>query len=174
MTLSSEQDTIQSNLQPPNNEGVHDEKHRPPILRSLSHTITSTDVTYPEGGREAWSVVFGAFCGICASIGIYNSCGIFEAYMTAELLSHESKSSVGWIFGIYAFVTWFFGVQIGPTFDAIGPTALMVAGTVCTLGGIFALSACTGQSVSRTRLHPKQHLSFPVIIGELALSFMHC
>jgi hypothetical protein len=86
--------------------------------------------------------------------------------MSAELLPHESKSSVGWIFGIYAFVTWFLGVQIGPTFDAMGPTALMAAGTVCTLGGIFALSACTGKSVSRTRLHPKQHLSFLVIIGE--------
>jgi hypothetical protein len=166
MTSSSEQDTLQSNPQPPNNKGVHDEKNHPPILRSLSHTITSTDVTYPEGGRAAWSVVFSAFCGICASIGIYNSSGILEAYMSAELLPLESKSSVGWIFGIYAFVTWFLGVQIGPTFDAMGPTALMAAGTVCTLGGMFALSACTGKSVSRTRFHPKQHLSFLVIIRE--------
>lgn len=106
--------------------------------------LNSPEVTYPEGGRAAWSVVLCAFSGICASIGIYNSTGIFEAYMSSQLLPHESKSSVGWIFGIYAFVTWFLGVQIGPTFDAVGPTGLMVAGSTCTLCGIFALSACTG------------------------------
>lgn len=106
--------------------------------------LITPEVTYPEGGRAAWSVVLGAFSGITASIGIYNSTGIFEVYMSSQLLPHESKSSVGWIFGIYAFVTWFLGVQIGPTFDAVGPTELMVAGSMCTLCGIFALSACTG------------------------------
>ena len=85
--------------------------------------------------------------------------------MSGELLPHESKSSVGWIFGIYAFVTWFFGVQIGPTFDAMGPTALMTAGSVCTLAGIFALSACTGKSDLCTRFYIDQHLLLIVIIA---------
>jgi hypothetical protein len=143
MAPSSEESALQNDPHPYDTERIPNEK--PPILRSLSHTKPNTDITYPEGGRAAWSVVFGAFCGICSSIGIYNSSGIFEAYMSAELLPQESKSSVGWIFGIYAFVTWFLGVQIGPTFDAMGPKALMAAGTICTLGGVFALSACTGE-----------------------------
>ncbi|KAL8692119.1 MAG: hypothetical protein Q9218_002787 [Villophora microphyllina] len=103
------------------------------------------ETTYPEGGFQAWLVVLGAFCGTAASIGLYNTSGMFEAYMSTQLLPNESTSKVGWIFGIYAFVTWFLGVQVGPTFDAMGPTKLMLAGSVCTLGGILALSACTGE-----------------------------
>ena len=106
--------------------------------------------TYPEGGFQAWLVVLGAFCGTASSIGLYNTSGLFEAYMATQLLPNESSSKVGWIFGIYAFVTWFLGVQVGPTFDAMGPTMLMIAGSICTLGGILALSACTGESLPST------------------------
>ncbi|KAL9632182.1 MAG: hypothetical protein Q9164_005482 [Protoblastenia rupestris] len=109
------------------------------------------ETTYPEGGFQAWLVVLGAFCGTAASIGLYNTSGLFEAYMSTQLLPNESTSKVGWIFGIYAFVTWFLGVQVGPTFDAMGPTRLMLAGSVCTLGGILALSACTGDWTSFLR-----------------------
>ena len=108
------------------------------------------ETSYPEGGFRAWLVVLGAFCGTASSIGLYNTSGLFEAYMSTQLLPNESTSKVGWIFGIYAFVTWFLGVQIGPTFDAMGPTMLMIAGSICTVGGILALSACTGESCLST------------------------
>ena len=36
-----------------------------------------------------------------------------------------------------AFVNWFCGVQVGPTFNAMGPRALIIAGAICTLIGIF-------------------------------------
>ena len=117
----------------------------PPNEGGYSRSIKQ-EISYPEGGFQAWLVVLGAFCGTAASIGLYNTSGLFEAYMATQLLPNESTSKVGWIFGIYAFVTWFLGVQIGPTFDAMGPTMLMIAGSICTLGGILALSACTGES----------------------------
>jgi hypothetical protein len=31
------------------------------------------DVSYPEGGFQAWLVVFGSFCGITAAFGFMNS-----------------------------------------------------------------------------------------------------
>jgi hypothetical protein len=31
------------------------------------------EVTYPEGGLKAWSVVFGSFCGMLAVFGFMNS-----------------------------------------------------------------------------------------------------
>jgi MFS family permease len=101
--------------------------------------------TYPEGGRDAWLVVLGAWCGLTASIGIYNTAGVLQVIVSKVLLPDESPSNIGWIFSIYAFITWLFGVQVGPTFDAMGPRALIVAGTVCTLVGVFALSVCTGR-----------------------------
>ncbi|KAB8243566.1 major facilitator superfamily domain-containing protein [Aspergillus flavus] len=125
-------------------------------LVDVSHTIderqetlvdnelsSSTKVTYPEGGRDAWLVVLGAWCGLIASLGIYNTAGVFEVVVSKVLLPEYSQSTIGWIFSVYAFVNWVCGVQVGPTFDAMGPRSLIIAGTVCTLIGIFALSVCT-------------------------------
>ncbi|OKL61824.1 hypothetical protein UA08_02489 [Talaromyces atroroseus] len=104
---------------------------------------TRCTASYPEGGRDAWLVVLGAWCGLTASLGIYNTTGVFEVVISKVLLPEDGSSTLGWMFSIYAFVTWICGVQIGPTFDAMGPRALIVAGSVCTLVGMFALSVCT-------------------------------
>ncbi|PYI10697.1 MFS general substrate transporter [Aspergillus sclerotiicarbonarius CBS 121057] len=106
-------------------------------------TAVDTEITYPEGGRDAWLVVFGAWCGLTASLGIYNTVGVFEAVVSNVVLPNDAPSTLGWIFSVYAFVNWVCGVQIGPTFDAMGPRALIMAGTICMLAGIFALSVCT-------------------------------
>lgn len=107
--------------------------------------LLEPQTSYPEGGHKAWLVVFGAFCSLTASLGLYNSTGVFEAYISRKILADESSSNIGWIFGIYSFVTWACGVQIGPTFDASGPRGLMVAGSICTLASVFTLSLCTGK-----------------------------
>ena len=120
-----------------------------PDPSSHPSTVKETNpITYPEGGRQAWSVVIGAWCGLTASIGIYNTTGVFEVIISQSILPDTSPSKLGWIFSIYAFVVWIFGVQVGPTFDVMGPTALIVAGSICTLVGMFALSFSTGKSGS--------------------------
>ncbi|KAJ5446205.1 Major facilitator superfamily domain general substrate transporter [Penicillium cf. griseofulvum] len=120
------------------------------VEKSMPHLPTTPDlapldidITYPEGGRDAWMVVLGAWCGLTSSLGIYNTCGVFEVVISKVILPEVSSSTIGWIFSVYAFVNWVCGVQIGPTFDAMGPRALMVAGTICTLVGIFTLSVST-------------------------------
>lgn len=115
------------------------------------------EVTYPEGGRDAWLVVLGAWCGLTSSLGIYNTTGAFEVVMSKVILPETSSATIGWIFSVYAFVNWVCGVQIGPTFDAMGPRILMTAGTICTLIGMFALSVCTGESFS---LPSRYHTEF--------------
>lgn len=94
----------------------------------------------------------GAWCGLTASLGIYNTSGVFEVVVSKVILPEESPSTPGWIFSIYAFVNWFCGVQVGSTFDFMGPRALIIAGSVCTLIGVvsisvcvFSLSVCTGK-----------------------------
>ncbi|KAK6814206.1 hypothetical protein RU639_009956 [Aspergillus parasiticus] len=139
-------------------------------LMDVSHTIdekqetlvdnelySPTKVTYPEGGRDAWLVVLGAWCGLTASLGIYNTAGVFEVVVSKVLLPEYSQSTIGWIFSVYAFVNWVCGVQVGPTFDAMGPRALIIAGMVCTLIGIFALSVCTE--------YYQIFLSFSILMG---------
>lgn len=106
------------------------------------------EITYPEGGLQAWLVVFGAFCGLTSSLGIYNTSGVFSAVVSETVLPGEAPSTLAWLFSTYAFVNWFLGVQVGPAFDSYGPRALITAGTVCTLAGIFCLSVSTRESCS--------------------------
>ena len=100
---------------------------------------------FPEGGLRAWLVVLGSFSGMTASFGVLNSAGTFQVYLSMNQLAHESPSAVGWIFSLYAFLTFFCGVQIGPIFDAYGPRWLVFAGTVCLVGGMFGAAESTGK-----------------------------
>ena len=130
----------------------HVEKPSPSLPTTMDSVPVDVEITYPEGGRDAWLVVLGAWCGLTASLGIYNTAGVFEVVISKVILPEESPSTLGWIFSIYAFVNWVCGVQVGPTFDAMGPRALIIAGTICTLIGIFSLSVCTGKMISHTKL----------------------
>ena len=73
---------------------------------------------YPEGGLRAWLVVLGSFSGMLASFGLMNITGVVQAYVTTHQLSQYDPATVGWIFSIYVFLSFFCGLQIGPVFDA--------------------------------------------------------
>ncbi|TLD11710.1 hypothetical protein PspLS_11796 [Pyricularia sp. CBS 133598] len=96
---------------------------------SSSDRVSKKDVDgidYPEGGLEAWLVVLGSWCAMTAGLGIVNSTGIFEAYVSNTVLSDTSTNAVGWLIGIYVFVSYFGSIQVGPLFDAVGPRGLMI------------------------------------------------
>ena len=101
--------------------------------------------SFPEGGARAWLVVLGSFSGMTASFGLLNSAGTFQAYLSTHQLAHESPSAVGWIFSLFAFLTFFCGVQIGPVFDAYGPRWLVFAGTVLLFGGMLGVAESTSK-----------------------------
>lgn len=110
---------------------------------------------YPEGGLKAWSVVFGSFSGMTASFGVLNSVGTFQAYLSTHQLAHESPSSIGWIFSLLAFLTFFCGVQIGPVFDAKGPRWLVAAGSVLLFAGMMGVAESTSKLASTSAImHP--------------------
>ena len=100
---------------------------------------------YPEGGLRAWLVVFGSFCALFASLGIMNSLGTFQAYISNHQLSHYSQGNIGWIFSVYTFMAWFCGIFIGPVFDKYGPRWLILGGSVCVVGSMLLLGECTGK-----------------------------
>jgi hypothetical protein len=114
--------------------------------KSTSATPSDSPTSYPEGGTRAWLVVLGAWCGLTASIGLYNTTGVLSIVISSSILTTTSSSSLGWIFSIYAFVVWSVGVWVGPCFDIYGPRVLMLAGTCCTVLGMMSLSLCSGES----------------------------
>ena len=121
----------------------------------LSLALTPTH-TYPEGGLAAWLVVFGSFAGMLAGFGVMNTVGVFQSYLSTHQLSSYSTSSIGWIFGVYGFLSFFCGALVGPVFDAKGPRALVAAGSACLLLSAFLLGSCT------------QYWHFMLVFGVLA------
>jgi hypothetical protein len=114
-------------------------------------------IQYPEGGVEAWLVVFGSFLALVPGFGIMNTLATLQAYLAKNQLARHSDGEIGWIFGVYVFLSFLGGIQIGnvffcasvlrggltssgPIFDAYGPRLLILAGTFCLVTGLMLFS----------------------------------
>jgi MFS family permease len=76
-------------------------------------------------------------------MGLMNSLGIFQAYLENHELKNYSSGKIGWILGLYTFLAFFCGIQIGPVFDARGPRILVICGGIGTVSLLVLLSFCT-------------------------------
>lgn len=47
-----------------------------------------------------------------------NTISTYNTYLLTHQLYDNSESSIGWIFSVHIFLTFFCGIQIGPVFDA--------------------------------------------------------
>jgi len=120
----------------------------PPLPNSPSQstralTLRDDENFYPEGGLQAWLVVFGSWCALLAALGIMNTLASFQAYISRNQLVDYSEGQIGWIFSVYTFLSFGFGVFIGPIFDKFGARALMITGALGIVAGIMLMSICT-------------------------------
>ncbi|KAF9884955.1 hypothetical protein FE257_000864 [Aspergillus nanangensis] len=113
-------------------------------------------ISYPEGGWAAWSVVLGSWMICFGTMGILNSVGIFQAYMQENQLHDYSAGQVAWIFGLYTFLAFFCGIQVGPIFDAKGPRVLVICGSIGTVLFLLLLGLC------------REYWHFMLVFGPLA------
>ena len=90
---------------------IHDEELE--MSRCSGRSGPSSETDFPEGGVQAWSVVFGAWCAMVPSMGLLNSLGTLHAWTSIHQLKEYSNSSIGWIFGAYGFFLYFAGAQAG-------------------------------------------------------------
>ena len=67
---------------------------------------------FPEGGLEAWLVVFGGWCALFCTFGLVNCIGVFEEYFVHGPLSSYGASTTSWILGIQVWVMTFSGVVV--------------------------------------------------------------
>ncbi|KAF6803040.1 MFS monocarboxylate [Colletotrichum sojae] len=49
--------------------------------------------------------------------GLPNTAAVFESYLSQNQLQERTPSELGWIFSVYLFVVYLFGLLVGPTFD---------------------------------------------------------
>ncbi|KAJ5566697.1 uncharacterized protein N7459_010079 [Penicillium hispanicum] len=132
--LADEQESRKSREQPDHAQGEP---------RSTHQRDQDDPIAYPEGGWSAWSVVLGSWMACFGTMGLMNCLGIFQAYLEEHELRQYSSGQVGWIFGLYTFLAFFCGIQVGPIFDAKGPRALVVCGAIGTILFLVLLGFCT-------------------------------
>ena len=82
-------------------------------LESLRYDSNEEDTEYPEGGTSAWLVVLGAWCAMIPSMGLLNTVGVLQAWVSENQLQGYSESNIGWIFSAYAFFLYIGGAQVG-------------------------------------------------------------
>lgn len=70
-------------------------------------------------------------------------------------MSHYDESTIGWIFSVYTFLSFFCGIQIGPIFDAYGPRLLVLAGNILLIASMLLLGVC------------KEYYQFLLVFGVL-------
>ncbi|KAI1390587.1 MFS general substrate transporter [Hypoxylon trugodes] len=91
---------------------------------------------------RGWLAVVGGFCCLFVSFGWITCIGVFQAYYSSHQLSNYSASTVGWIPSTETFML-FLGVPIfGGLFDRLGPTVILVIGTVLHVGGLLGAASC--------------------------------
>jgi hypothetical protein len=112
------------------------------------------DNTFPEGGLQAWLVVFGSFCAMVSVYGMINSAAVFESYFSTHQLAEYESFAIGWIFSMYLFIVFFAGVQVGPVFDRHGPRLLVAVGGVLVVASQLLLGLCNGMTSWIERYQP--------------------
>lgn len=76
--------------------------------QGLSTTTSVVDTgenldDYPEGGRQAFIVLFGTWCVLFCTFGLGNSIGVFQTYYVNDALRQYTSSTISWI---TSFMQW--------------------------------------------------------------------
>ncbi|KAI3404012.2 hypothetical protein KGF56_003171 [Candida oxycetoniae] len=104
------------------------------LSSSSSSSITSTRPSsendeYQDGGLKAYSVTLGSFLGLIVNLGLINSIGALQTYISRNQLSSLSQAQISWIFGVYLSLAYAGGLITGPIFDRHGPLWLLIIST---------------------------------------------
>lgn len=98
---------------------------------------------FPDGGVQAWLVVFGGWCALFATFGFVSCIGVFQAYYETGPLANYSTSTISWITATEVWAMIFFGLIFGRVFDVYGPRWLLAIGTVVYIFGLMMTSLAT-------------------------------
>ncbi|KAB5530274.1 putative MFS monocarboxylate transporter [Coniochaeta sp. 2T2.1] len=88
-------------------------------------------------------VVVGATLAFFCTVGFLNAFGVFQQYYKANMLNDKSDSDISWIGSVCIFFLYALAPHAGILVDRVGPTWLLVGGSLGQLVSIFLTSLCT-------------------------------
>ncbi|KAF4995561.1 hypothetical protein FDECE_12760 [Fusarium decemcellulare] len=95
-----------------------------------------------ESTLPPWICVLGAFLFAIPSFGFMQSVGTLQSYLKLNQLSEYSTGDIGWITGMYMFLSYFFNIQVGPICDHYGPMVVGPIGVIMTVASFLVLAEC--------------------------------
>ncbi|KAF4463212.1 monocarboxylate transporter 2 [Fusarium albosuccineum] len=95
-----------------------------------------------ESDLGAWACVLGSLLFLIPSFGFMASIGTVQSYLSLNQLSDRSFSQVGWISGVYLFLSLIFNFQIGSILDRYGPRVLGPIGAVFSTATFLLMAEC--------------------------------
>ncbi|EIW68511.1 hypothetical protein TREMEDRAFT_22027, partial [Tremella mesenterica DSM 1558] len=96
-----------------------------------------------QDGRQAWTVVCGAFCATLCTFGSTTGFGVFQAYYESDLLKTHSASQIGWIAGIQYCLLFLLGLPTGLLHDRGYTRYMIVIGSVIAVIAQLCVGWCT-------------------------------
>ncbi|ORY60860.1 major facilitator superfamily domain-containing protein [Pseudomassariella vexata] len=97
---------------------------------------------FPDGGLQAWTTVFGGWCGMFCTFGLINCIGVFLEYYVQALPNYDT-SAIAWITSVQIFVQSGGTAVWGRLFDNYGPKWLLIIGTITYCFGMMMTSLST-------------------------------
>ena len=113
-----------------------------------------------EKSISAWLCVLGSFLALVptfgkhimtyhdrplltTSQGFMNSLGTVQSYLSINQLHNYSEGEVGWISGMFLFLSLIFNVQVGPMVDVHGPNIIGPVGAVLYVAMFLLMAECS-------------------------------
>ncbi|KAH8671541.1 major facilitator superfamily domain-containing protein [Xylariales sp. PMI_506] len=94
----------------------------------------------PDGGREAWLMVLGGWCGTFCTLGLLNCGGTFEEYYVGGPLAAYGASEVSWVISVQSWAMNFSSIVFGRVYDKYGPRPLLLVGSPLYVLGLMMVS----------------------------------
>ncbi|OIW35691.1 putative MFS monocarboxylate transporter [Coniochaeta ligniaria NRRL 30616] len=105
--------------------------------------MRSTGAGQKAKNVRAGLAVMGASLAFFCTVGFLNAFGVFQQYYKANMLRTQSDSDISWIGSVTIFFLYALAPLSGGLVDRIGPTWLLVGGSLGQLVAVFLASLCT-------------------------------